>query len=405
MSITRRYAALAADGTLSTPDAKKQALAQLRAIRYGADGYVSIVDSDCHAVMNPSKPETEGKYFGDYQDSNGKYVYRAMAAIAKGSGDGFVDYATPRLGSKEPVRKRSHIATYKPWDWSFVTGAYLDDIDEAFNASLRQLLVLVAVIAAMLSGVVYLVNRRLNLVRWAAHRSTRHRSCERQRIADGNLAQHIDLQAGDRGSLLFKLQEMQTQLRQAVVAIIGAASSIGTSTDEISSGNADLSRRTEEQAASLEETAASMEQLASAVRQNADNARQASVLAGDAFSIANRGNEVVSEVVATMDEITDSTKQIGEILGMIEGIAFQTNILALNAAVEAARAGEHGRGFAVVASEVRNLAQRSSTASKDIKRLIEHSNGRVQSGATLVDNAGQCMKEILVSVQRVTAIS
>jgi len=154
----------------------------------------------------------------------------------------------------------------------------------------------------------------------------------------------------------------------------------------------------------LEETAASMEQLTSAVRQNADNARQASVLAGDAFSIANRGNEVVSEVVATMDEITDSTKQIGEILGMIEGIAFQTNILALNAAVEAARAGEHGRGFAVVASEVRNLAQRSSTASKDIKRLIEHSNGRVQSGATLVDNAGQCMKEILVSVQRVTAI-
>jgi methyl-accepting chemotaxis protein len=401
MSITRRYAALAADGTLSTPEAKKQALAQLRAIRYGTDGYVSIVDSDCHSVMNPSKPQTEGKYFGDYQDSNGKYVYRAMAEIAKGSGDGFVDYATPRLGSTEPVRKRSHIATFKPWDWSFVTGAYLDDIDEAFNASLRQLLVLVAVIAAMLSGVVYLVNRRLNR---SLGGSPEYAAQVVAATAGGNLAQHIDLQAGDRGSLLFKLQEMQAQLRQAVVAIIGAAHSIGTSTDEISSGNADLSRRTEEQAASLEETAASMEQLTSAVRQNADNARQASVLAGDAFSIANRGNEVVSEVVATMDEITDSTKQIGEILGMIEGIAFQTNILALNAAVEAARAGEHGRGFAVVASEVRNLAQRSSTASKDIKRLIDHSNDRVHNGAALVDNAGQCMKEILVSVQRVTAI-
>lgn len=401
MSITRRYAALAVDGTLSTPEAKKQALAQLRAIRYGTDGYVSIVDSYCHAVMNPSKPETEGKYFGDYQDSDGKYVYRAMAEIAKGSGDGFIDYATPRLGSKEPVRKRSHIATFKPWDWSFVTGAYLDDIDEAFNASLRQLVALVALIAAMLSGVVYLVNRRLNR---SLGGSPEYAALVVSATAGGNLAQHIDLQAGDRGSLLFKLQEMQAQLRQAIVAIIGAAKSIGTSTDEISSGNADLSRRTEEQAASLEETAASMEQLTSAVRQNADNARQASVLAGDAFSIANRGNEVVSEVVATMDEITDSTKQIGEILGMIEGIAFQTNILALNAAVEAARAGEHGRGFAVVASEVRNLAQRSSTASKDIKRLIDHSNGRVQSGATLVDNAGQCMKEILVSVQRVTAI-
>ena len=401
MQITLRYAALADKGVLPLAEAKKQALAELRIIRYGQDGYISIVDSASHAVMNPSKPETEGKYFGDYRDANGKYVYRAMAAIAQGSGEGFVDYATPRLGSTKPVRKRSHVLTYKAWDWSFITGAYLDDIDNAFVSSLIQLAIAVSIIGGVLSLVVYLVNRSL----FRTIGGTPEYVAEVvQATASGDLSYPIQLNDGDADSLLFRTREMQTRLRETVVTIAEAAQTIGTSTTQISAGNADLSARTEQQAASLQETAASMERLTSVVRQNAENAQQASLLAGDASTSAIRGSEVVSEVVATMDQIQTSTEHITEILAIIEGIAFQTNILALNAAVEAARAGENGKGFAVVAAEVRNLAQRSSTSAKDIKKLIGTSGSHVEKGATLVGNAGRCMDEILVSVQRVAAI-
>jgi methyl-accepting chemotaxis protein len=180
--------------------------------------------------------------------------------------------------------------------------------------------------------------------------------------------------------------------------------SIKTATKEIASGNADLSQRTEEQAANLEETASSMEELNATVKQNAENAKQANQMANNASSVAVRGGQVVNEVVQTMSSISASSKKIVEIIGVIEGIAFQTNILALNAAVEAARAGEQGRGFAVVAAEVRNLAQRSDAAAKEIKTLIDDSVNRVAIGASQVDQAGVTMNEIVTAVKRVTDI-
>ncbi|WP_244848652.1 methyl-accepting chemotaxis protein [Caballeronia sp. SL2Y3] len=224
-------------------------------------------------------------------------------------------------------------------------------------------------------------------------------------IAAGDLRRDVVVTSRDEmGLLLEGLAKMRASLLTTVRTVRSGSESIASATQQIAAGNTDLSSRTEEQASALQETASSMEELTSTVRQNADNARQASTLAANASEIAGKGSAVVTQVVDTMGEISRSSAKIADIIAIIEGIAFQTNILALNAAVEAARAGEEGRGFAVVAGEVRNLAQRSSTAAKEIKELIDTSVARVQSGTTLVDEAGRTMNEIIGAVRRVTDI-
>jgi methyl-accepting chemotaxis protein len=224
------------------------------------------------------------------------------------------------------------------------------------------------------------------------------------KVASGDLTVRIETKANDKSSLLYAMKTMVGSLTGTVRGIKESTDTINTAAKEISQGNADLSQRTEEQASSLEETASSMEELTSTVKQNAENARQANQLAVGASDVAVRGGEVVKQVVSTMNGISESSKKIADIIGVIDGIAFQTNILALNAAVEAARAGEQGRGFAVVATEVRNLAQRSAAAAKEIKELITDSVGKVDAGSKLVDEAGKTMDEIVSSVKRVTDI-
>ncbi|NNG23549.1 methyl-accepting chemotaxis protein [Telluria aromaticivorans] len=228
------------------------------------------------------------------------------------------------------------------------------------------------------------------------------------RIAQGNLAGDTDATSPadhtETGRLRRALEAMRTSLHGIVSSVRDGTDSIGTASQEIAAGNLDLSRRTETQASSLEETASSMEELTATVRQNADNARQASQLAASATEVATRGGAVVDQVVQTMGAIDEASRKIGDIIGVIEGIAFQTNILALNAAVEAARAGEQGRGFAVVASEVRALAQRSNSAAKEIKVLIDSTTGTVGEGNRLVGQAGSTMHEVVAGVQRVSDI-
>ncbi|MEC6411370.1 methyl-accepting chemotaxis protein [Achromobacter xylosoxidans] len=224
-------------------------------------------------------------------------------------------------------------------------------------------------------------------------------------VARGDLGQPIQAATRDEtGRLLRALHDMQDKLAGAVRAIRAGSETISSAAGQISAGNTDLSSRTEEQAASLEETAASMEELASTVKQNADNARQANQLAASASEVAQRGGAVVSAVVSTMGDISASSRKISEIVSVIDGIAFQTNILALNAAVEAARAGEQGKGFAVVAGEVRSLAQRSAQAAREVKALIEASVSKVAEGAGQAENAGMTMQEVVASVKRVTDI-
>ena len=224
------------------------------------------------------------------------------------------------------------------------------------------------------------------------------------RIAQGDLTSEVSVKVGGEASLLSAMKRMQQQLRATVLGIKQSSMTIYSASSEIAAGNSDLSSRTEQQASSLEETASSMEELTGTVKQNADNAKQANQLAAGASAMAVKGGEVVAQVVSSMSSINESSKKIADIIGVIDGIAFQTNILALNAAVEAARAGEQGRGFAVVASEVRTLAQRSAAAAKEIKALITESVSKVEDGTKFVDQAGKTMEEIVTSVKRVTEI-
>ncbi|HJV50830.1 MAG TPA: methyl-accepting chemotaxis protein [Noviherbaspirillum sp.] len=226
-----------------------------------------------------------------------------------------------------------------------------------------------------------------------------------QTVAGGDLGSRIEVRSSDEtGQLLQALKDMNDSLVRIVSRVRSGTDTIATASAQIANGNLDLSSRTEEQAGSLEETASSLEELTSTVKQNADNARQANHLARSASDVAREGGAVVSQVVETMGAINESARKIVDIIAVIDGIAFQTNILALNAAVEAARAGEQGRGFAVVASEVRSLAQRSASAAKEIKQLIGDSVGKVDAGSRLVDQAGKTMQDIVGSIRRVTDI-
>jgi methyl-accepting chemotaxis protein len=224
-------------------------------------------------------------------------------------------------------------------------------------------------------------------------------------VASGDLSSHIESDRRDEaGQLLQALATMNTSLLDVVARVRNGSDSIATGAGQIAAGNADLSQRTEEQASNLQQTAASMEQMTSTVRNNADTAQQANQLAADAAGAAGHGGKVVDQVVVTMEEISQASRKIADIIGVIDGIAFQTNILALNAAVEAARAGEQGRGFAVVAGEVRALAQRSANAAREVKSLIGHSAEKVENGTRLVNEAGRSMQDIVTQVQRVSQL-
>jgi len=266
-------------------------------------------------------------------------------------------------------------------------------------ASTRELMVTLG-LAAILSSVVIAYRIGLGITR-----PINEAVKVAQTVAAGDLTSRIDIRSVDEtGLLLQALKHMNQNLFDIVAKVRAGTESIAAASGQIASGNLDLSARTEEQASSLEQTAASMEELTATVRQNADNARQAKQLAASASNVATAGGTVVAQVVDTMTSIRASSRRIVDIIGVIDGIAFQTNILALNAAVEAARAGEQGRGFAVVATEVRNLAQRSAAAAKEIKVLISTSVDQVEVGSQLVADAGNTMEQIVASVQRVTDI-
>jgi methyl-accepting chemotaxis protein len=400
LNIVKQFGDRAAAGTLSKEEAQKQAIDVIRGLRYGKDGYFTI-SSGTRTVMHPIKPENNGKDMADLKDPNGTFVYRVIAeAGARPDGD-FVKYYWSRPGSDQAVPKLSRVATYAPWNWSLTTGMYIDDIDIAFRESLLTSAGWLALMCAVLWFVVSQVNKSL---RHTIGGDPEYVGEITRKIADGDLSIDVRTHASDRSSILHSVKTMQQRLAETIGEIRHSADTIATASSEIASGNMDLSARTESQASSLEETAASMEQLTSTVTQNADNAVQANALVRSASEVAERGGKVVSQVVQTMETINASATRIVDIISVIDGIAFQTNILALNAAVEAARAGEQGRGFAVVASEVRNLAQRSAAAAKEIKELINASVDSIGAGSALVAEAGTTMEQVVSSVSRVTTI-
>ncbi|NKJ48906.1 hypothetical protein CIC12_19605 [Burkholderia sp. SG-MS1] len=395
------YYALSQSGRMSEADAQREALARLATMRYGESGYLFVMDSKPVVLMHPTLPQMTGKPVGDFKDPDGKLLYVAIVDAAKSSGRGFAQYRGRLPHSETAVPKISYVVRFAPWDWNITSGVFIKDIDTVYYETLLGHLVVVLVIGAVISLAMVLIIRN---VRASLGGEPDQAARLAASIAQGDLTHAVEVRAQDTTSMMAAMRDMQNRLQRTIGEIRRSAESIASATQQIAAGNGDLSQRTEQQAASLQETAASMEELTATVKQNADNARQASGLAHNASEIATRGNDVVSRVIGTMGEINDSSRQIADIIGVIEGIAFQTNILALNAAVEAARAGEQGRGFAVVAGEVRSLAQRSATAAKEIKQLIGASVERVHNGSTLVQQAGATMGEILHAVQRVTDI-
>ncbi|WP_175816856.1 methyl-accepting chemotaxis protein [Burkholderia diffusa] len=398
------YAKRADAGALSAEQAQKQAMDVIRGMRYGeaGSGYFSIVNSKGGVLMYPFDASIQNKPLSELNPKVAAIVQQQID-LATRTGSGFQRFHYPKetSGVTTNAARIAYVDTYRPWDWIINTSLFVDDIDTAFHDSLLQSLGVCALIALMMSGIVVVLNRGIARTMGGEPGYAVEIA---GRIAANDFTTAIVTAPNDRGSLLYSMKRMQANLSGAINGIKSSAGSIASAAAQISAGDLDLSRRTERQAASLQETAASMEELSSRVGQNTDNVRQASEVALQAVRVAERCNGVVAQVVDAMGSIDASSGRIAEIVGIIEGIAFQTNILALNAAVEAARAGEQGRGFAVVASEVRSLAQRSSSASKEIRGLIHESVGRVRGGVELVNAAGTSMAEIMQAISRVTGL-
>jgi methyl-accepting chemotaxis protein len=333
------------------------------------------------------------------KDTQTKYVESRQTVIKLlqgGDKTAAVDYL---FGAIIPVYNKYNDAVKDMVE--FERKAMADESKVALEQSRSaELLLISASLAAVALGILFAILITRSITRPLSKAVT-----VAEAVANGDLTSTIHVTSKDEtGQLLQALMHMNENLTKIVGEVRTGTDTISTAVNEIAAGNLDLSARTEQQAGSLEETASSMEEMTSTVKQNADNARQANRLAVAASDVAGRGGLVVSQVVGTMNSINESSKKVVDIVGVIDGIAFQTNILALNAAVEAARAGEEGRGFAVVAAEVRSLAQRSAAAAKEIKTLIDDSVGKVDAGAALVSQAGATMAEIITSIKQVTDI-
>jgi methyl-accepting chemotaxis protein len=370
---------------------------KIKAIKIGQTGYFYVLDATAGKnygalLVHPSK---EGSNLLEVKDRNGHEFIKEILDKK----NGVIRYPWANQGEQDAREKIVVYSHFKEWNWLIAGGAYTEEITrEAAQLRNRYVLfgfaALLAFAAALFFGVRNSVTRPLERAQAAAGQ-----------IADGNLAVNLAVAGNDEiGRLMRGMNGISHNLSAVVGQVRQGAEQIASASGQISSGNLDLCSRTQQQASSLEETAASMQQLISTVKQNADNARQANQLALTASSIAARGGAVVAQVVGTMGSINQSSRRIVDIIGVIDGIAFQTNILALNAAVEAARAGEQGRGFAVVATEVRNLAQRSATAAREIKQLIGDSVNQVDAGSKLVEQAGATMSEVVASVGHMTGI-
>jgi len=391
----------ASAGTLTQAEAQKKAIDALKGLRYAGNEYFWVNDMRPFMVMHPIRPELDNKDLSSNKDPEGKFLFVEFVKVVKEKGAGSVEYMWPKPGSDTPVKKVSYVKGFAPWGWVIGSGVYVDKVE----ATVRDRAIKFALGALALAGLLLAIGVAITrgLLRQLGGEPG-YASGIARRIAEGDLSIAISIKPNDTSSMLHGIRAMRDDLAKIVSEVRTGTDAIATASGQIAAGNNDLSARTEEQASSLEETAASMEELTSTVSQNADNARQANQLAASASAIALKGGAVVSQVVDTMASINDSSKKIVDIISVIDGIAFQTNILALNAAVEAARAGEQGRGFAVVAAEVRTLAQRSAAAAKEIKTLIGTSVDTVAIGNKLVADAGVTMDEVVASVRRVTDI-
>ncbi|MGI4857611.1 MAG: methyl-accepting chemotaxis protein [Janthinobacterium lividum] len=394
------YQEQARSGQMSPEQAKEAARLAITQMNASPTSYYLVLDADGTNLVHPNAALI-GKIASGNHTATGMSDTQAYDAALAQNHIGIVEVLVNRSGYATPQPKLQGIVEIPGWKWRVGTGFFYDDINASFWRMARQLLYVSALAAVALGLIARLMVRGIQRSLGAEPKAAAVFAAQ---IAEGNLGVDPALSTNDRDSLMFALSNMQDRLRGLVRDIKQSSDAIAAGSTEIAQGNADLSQRTEEQAASLQETAASIEQLTATVKRNTDNAQQASKLALEAADASMRGGRAVSEVVDSMQESAAESHKISDIINVIEGIAFQTNILALNAAVEAARAGEEGRGFAVVASEVRALAQRSASAAKDIKGLIGRSVARMDAGAAEVGLVGKHMQEIVRSIDRASEL-
>ncbi len=388
-----------ASGRLDRAAAQQMARDAVSRLRYEGSEYFWINDMQPRVVMHPVKPELDGKDVSDVKDPNGQYLFRAFVDKVRQDGQGFVPYLWPKPGSDKPVEKLSYVKGFEPWGWVLGSGIYIDDLRAELLQYIQRLLVIVGVAVTLTVLLTRSITRSIVKGLNKAMRVAKA-------IAQGDISQEVKVRGGhdEVGQLMQSMADMTVNLRRMVGMVQESAHSMETAASEIAAGNNDLSSRTEQTASNLEQTAAAMAEINQTVTENAQAADKAGVIAAEASRTAHEGSHVVGDVVQTMDQITTASRRIADITGVIDGIAFQTNILALNAAVEAARAGEQGRGFAVVAGEVRTLATRSAEAAKEIKQLIGESVERVASGGQQVTRAGQTMRELVDEVHQLSAL-
>lgn len=387
-------------------EAKAQAAEMLRAMRFEGNNYVFVYEYDGTNIS----PDRQGTNLIDLQTPSGDYRIRDMIRIAQ-SGGGFYEYPWEYPGTSDVETKHSYIDRLEKWGWIIGAGVYVVDVDvsvaeleAAANANLRDSILFASLLGAgLFSGVALLafgfVRRLMGPIKRTA--SAMHDIA----LGRGDLTRRLEVESRDEignlavqfNAFVARMQETLRDVRRSTVSVYHSAGEIARSSEE-------LATRTEQAAANLQQTSASMEEITSTVNHSADNAQQANKLVQSTAEVAQQGERAMGQVESTMRDINDSATQISDIITMIDAIAFQTNILALNASVEAARAGEHGRGFAVVAEEVRTLASRSSSASKEIRALIDTSVQHTHSGAELVRSAGATMRDIVESVSKVTDV-
>jgi len=397
---------------LNDEQGKNLARELVRGLKYNATGYFWIDNFEGINACNPPDPSIEGKSRIDMKDVNGKFLIKEIIQNGRLPEGGFTDYWFPKPGETKADRKRSYSKSFEPYRWVAGTGNYVDDIDkvvaaleEENRAYIRTLLFTVIAIGAGISIIIVILSIFFGN---SIARPVIETARVANRLADGDLTSRIDPKFAERkdevGTLVTSINTANEKLEQMITSIISAMQNLYYATEQISAGNQNLSQRTTEQASSLEEIASTIEETTATITQNTDNARHANKTSIASYEFAEKGGELVNSAVSSINEISESSKKIGEIISVINEIAFQTNLLALNAAVEAARAGEQGRGFAVVAGEVRNLAQRSGTAAKQIGELIRESIEKIDKGTEEANNSGEAINEIIKSVKNVTQL-
>lgn len=388
-----------ASGELSREQSQAAAKQAIATMRYDKNEYFFITDMTPTVVMHPIKPELNGKDATAIKDPNGFALFVGFADMVRKNAEGFVPYLWPKPGLSDPVEKLSYVKGFTPWGWVIGSGIYIDDL-RADQKQRRQLVGCVIAAVLLLSGYVFISFYKVN--RGGLSLVSQHLN----ELAEGDLRNRPAKPWGkdEPAMLISDLNKAYDSLDDLIRRVRHSARELANTSAEVSRASLDLSERTEDAASNLGEQASAVEEIGTQVRETAQLAQRAAAVAQQNSEVAERGGRVIAEVVETMRDIHVSSNKISDIIGTIDGIAFQTNILALNAAVEAARAGESGRGFAVVASEVRSLAGRSAQASREIKSLITASVEKVATGTQIVQGAGQTMTEIVTNATQINQL-